>query len=75
MVTVAQCSDLTHAFRLKMLLACSGIDSFIPDENSATIAPHYFFASGVRLQVAEKDLRRARKIVASPEQTREDPPS
>ena len=46
-----------------MVLQCAGIDSFIPDENSATITPHYFFAGGIRLQVADDDVDNARKVI------------
>jgi hypothetical protein len=60
MTTVANRFDLNQAFRLRMVLQCAGIDSFIPEENSATITPHYFFASGVRLQVADDDVDKAR---------------
>jgi hypothetical protein len=63
MVTIANCSGLIEAQRLQMLLRCAGIDAFIPDESSASLTPHYFFASGVRVQVPEEDLRRAKKII------------
>ncbi len=43
MITIAHCLDLTEALRLQMLLGCESIESFIPDENSATLVPHYFF--------------------------------
>ncbi len=64
MITIATCPGLDQAFLVKMALGAAGIDSFIPDENSATMAPHYFFASGVRVQVAEEDVEAARKILA-----------
>jgi hypothetical protein len=64
MTTIANCRDLNEALRLQMLLGCGNIESFIPDENSATLAPHYFFASGVRVQVAEEDAERAKRIVS-----------
>ncbi len=64
MTTIANCVDLTEALRLQMLLGCESIESFIPDENSATLVPHYFFASGVRVQVAEEDVERAKRIVS-----------
>lgn len=65
MVTIANCRDLNEALRLQMLLGCGNIKSFIPDESSATLAPHYFFASGVRVQVSEEDTERAKRIVSS----------
>jgi hypothetical protein len=63
-ITIANCLDLTEALRLQMLLGCASIEAFIPDENSATLAPHYFFGSGVRVQVAEDDVERAKRIVS-----------
>jgi putative signal transducing protein len=65
MITIAHCRDLMEAQRLTMLLGCAHIESFIPDENSATLVPHYFFASGVRVQVADEDVERARGIVSA----------
>lgn len=64
MVTIANCRDLNDALRLQMLLGCASIESFIPDENSASLTPHYFFASGVRVQVPEDDAEKAKQIVS-----------
>jgi len=63
MVTVTTCSGLIEAQKMQMLLRCDGIDAFIPDEGSASWTPHYFFASGVRVQVPEEQVRRAKKII------------
>ena len=65
MTTVADCFDVNEALRLKMILGCAGIESFIPDENAATVVPYHFIGSGrgVRLQVADADARKARLIL------------
>ncbi|MGI8956877.1 MAG: hypothetical protein ACR2II_08185 [Chthoniobacterales bacterium] len=65
MITVANCYDLKDALRLQMRVGCGGIDSVIPDENTAALATYYLIGSsaGVRLQVANKDARKARKIL------------
>jgi hypothetical protein len=59
MITVANCFDMSEALHLQMVLGGAGIDAFIPDENTGTLAPYYFFATGLRLQVAEEDVDRA----------------
>jgi hypothetical protein len=65
MTTVADCFDVNEALRLKMILGCAGIESFIPDENAATVVPYHFIGSGrgVRLQVTDADARKARLIL------------
>ncbi len=65
MVTVANCYDLKDALRLQMRLGCGGIDAVIPDENTAALGTYYLIGSnaGVRLQVVNKDARKARKIL------------
>ena len=65
MIRVANCFDVKDALRLQMRLGCAGIDSFIPDENTATLATYYVIGSsaGVRLQVAHKDVRKAQKFL------------
>jgi hypothetical protein len=45
MKTVANCTNLGDAQHFKMVLDASGIPAFIPDELSAGVAPHHFFAS------------------------------
>ena len=48
-----------------MLLESQGLPAFIPDENSAMIAPHHFLTeSGVRLQVADEHALEAQRIIA-----------
>jgi hypothetical protein len=64
MVTVATCSDIWEAERLKMRLEAHGISVFIPDENMARVNPPIFLTStGVRLQVADEDAEAARKVI------------
>ena len=73
MTTVADCFDVNEALRLKMVLGCAGIDSFIPDENAATVVPYHFIGSGrgVRLQVADADARKAQLILKKRKQSEE----
>jgi hypothetical protein len=57
MKTIAHFGTLMEAELLKLKLASFGIDAFIPDELTAGVAPHIFATrSGIRLQVAEKDV-------------------
>ena len=65
MTTVAECFDVNEALRIKMILGCAGIESFIPDENAATVVPYHFIGSGrgVRLQVTDADARKARLVL------------
>jgi len=47
-----------------MVLDGNGIDSFIPDENVATVAPYLFATrSGVRVQVNDCDEMIARELI------------
>ena len=72
MRTVANCSNITEAQGIRIVLGASGIKSFIPDENVATAAPHLFATkSGVRVQVAEKDEARAMEAIADAAESRE----
>ena len=73
MTTVADCFDVNEALRLKMVLGCAGIDSFIPDENAATVVPYHFIGSGrgVRLQVADADAHKAQLILEKRKQSAE----
>ena len=72
MTTVANCFDVTEALRLKALLEAAGIAAFIPDETTASIAPHHFLtASGVRLQVPDERAEDAREILAAERSTGE----
>ena len=66
MVTVANCGDIQQALRLQIALQAADIPSFIPDEATAYNAPYLFagVSAGVRLQVAEKDVQDAEKIIA-----------
>ena len=70
MTTIANCSDVNEALRLKMVLESAGIPSFIPDETMAGVAPHHFLtSSGVRLQVADEHAAEARKILIDKRQS------
>lgn len=60
MKTVANCSSLQEANLVRMRLNAAGIECFIPDENSAGVAPfHLATRAGVRVQVADEDEARA----------------
>gem|GEM_PF-4887983 len=59
-----KCIDIQEATRFKMTLDAAGIESFIPNEHSATVAPFAFFAGGgVRLQVAKEDYEKAKEVL------------
>lgn len=66
MVTIITCGDVHEAVRLRMALQAHGISAFIPDENMPRTDPPIFLTapSGVRVQVAEKDVKAARKIIS-----------
>ena len=66
MKTIANFGTLMEAELLKLKLASCGIDAFIPDELTAGVAPHIFATrSGIRLQVAEKDVESAKVAMLS----------
>jgi len=60
MVTLRNCSDLAEAELIKSFLAGSGVDSFLPDENSALWSNAL---GGIRVQVAEEDAGRAEEVL------------
>ncbi len=65
MTTIANCGTLDQALRVRLALDSAGIPSFIPDESSATLAPHHFFTpSGVRIQVPDDRAEEARRVLA-----------
>lgn len=65
MTTVANCFNIVEVQSLRIALDAHGIESFVPDENMATVAPYMFtIGSGVRLQVAEEDAERATELIA-----------
>lgn len=65
MTIIANCLSMGEALHLQMALEAAGIPPFIPDETTATLAPHHFLAGGgVRLQVADEHATGARKLVA-----------
>jgi hypothetical protein len=72
MVTIANCFDMNEALHLQMVLGGAGIEAFIPDEVTGTIAPYVFFGSGLRLQVAEEDAERAAKVLAREKKERDE---
>lgn len=64
MITIANCFDISEANRLRMALESAGIPAFIPDEMTASIAPHHFLtSSGIRVQVADEHATEAQKII------------
>tara|TARA_B100001057_G_C22747312_1_gene910260 strand:- start:296 stop:538 length:243 start_codon:yes stop_codon:yes gene_type:complete len=66
MKTIAHFGTLMEAELLKLKLASFGIYAFIPDELTAGVAPHIFATrSGIRLQVAEKDVESAKAAMQS----------
>lgn len=67
MTTVTTCSNLAEAQLLKALLDDTGIPAFLPEELTANTAPHFLFASGIRVQVDEEDIEEARRVLADAE--------
>lgn len=63
MITIASCFDIVEANRLRMALESAGIASFIPDEMTASIAPHFLLGSGVRLLVEDEHAAAAQRII------------
>jgi hypothetical protein len=60
MVTLRNCSSLAEAELIKSFLAGSGVDSFLPDENSVLWSNAI---GGIRVQVADEDASRAEEIL------------
>jgi hypothetical protein len=63
-VTVASSSWLSDAQIIQGQLASEGIDSFAPDAHMATINPAAL-GMRIRIQVQEKDLKRAQEILGA----------
>ncbi|MEM0895466.1 MAG: DUF2007 domain-containing protein [Verrucomicrobiota bacterium] len=69
MVTIANFGTLQEAEMLRLKLASMGINAFIPDAETAGVAPYLFNTpSGVRVQVREDDVEEAMTALdANPE--------
>ena len=66
-VTLARFGELTAAQLLCGRLDAEGIECFMPDEHIATQAWHFTHAiGGIRVQVRQADLERAKEILAQP---------
>jgi hypothetical protein len=60
--------DVAAANIIASLLETQGITAFVPDANTASIAWHLSGAlGGIRVQVREKDLDRAKEVLSSME--------
>jgi len=67
LVTLTRCDQLIAAQLLCGRLGAEGIEGFIPDENMANQTWHLSRAlGGIRVQVRQGDLERARQILAEP---------
>jgi hypothetical protein len=67
LVTLTRCSELIAAQLLCGRLGAEGIEGFIPDENMANQTWHLSRAiGGIRVQVRQADLERARQILTEP---------
>ena len=64
LITITHCFDIVEANRLRMALEAAEIPVFIPDEMTATAAPHFLGTNGIRVQVPEEFELRARQVVA-----------
>ncbi len=60
MVTVRTCSELAEAELIKSFLAGSGVNAFLPEENSVLWSNAI---GGIRVQVADEDALRAEEIL------------
>ena len=67
MKTIATAGTIQEAQALKFKLASFGIESFIPDETSATLLPGISTPEGVKVQVEEKDAELALEKLAEGE--------
>jgi len=64
LVTVATCNWIIEADMIVARLDAEGVKAFIPDEGMVQINPIYANAiGGIRVQVDEPDLDRAREIL------------
>ncbi len=64
MITLVRVTYLHEADLLCMKLAENGIETFVPDQNTASLQPLFSNAmGGVRIQINENDLARAREVL------------
>jgi hypothetical protein len=71
MVTLRTCSGLEEAEVIKSVLAGSGVESFVPDENSVLWSNAI---GGIRVQVEEADAERAREVLRQSDEPGTEPP-
>ena len=63
MNTIANLGSLSEAQILQAKLKAADIDAFIPDESGSDVSHIPPIQSGVRLQVAEKDVEKAIEVI------------
>lgn len=64
MKTVASLSTVNQAYLLRSWLEANGLECFIPEEMTAGgVLPNEAVFSGVRIQVAEEDVEKAREMI------------
>lgn len=72
-ITITNCFDINEALHLQMVLGGAGIEAFITDEITGTIAPYVSFGSGLGLPVAEEDAEEAAEVIAREKEAGGDP--
>lgn len=71
MITLRTCSGLEEAEVIKSVLAGSGVESFVPDENTVLWSNAI---GGIRVQVDEADVDRANEVLRQSDQAPLDEP-
>ena len=64
MVAVFHTPNVAEAQQVASMLRANGIETFIPDDVTSNIAPyHLVHTGGIKIQVSEADVDRARDLI------------
>jgi len=75
LVTVATFSSVLEAEMAKERLESEGVAALVADGGAGGVMPFLASSSGVRVQVAETEVERAKEILAMPDDDATDTPT
>ncbi|MFB6319239.1 DUF2007 domain-containing protein [Saccharicrinis sp. FJH54] len=70
LITLEVFNDSFHAHLLQSKLESEGLESFVFDENTSNLGPHYNqFVGGIKVKIHKKDREKAMEIISKIQNT------